>query len=329
MCRRCPSAQFRLEDFLTASLLSSSQAHDATAELIAAGAWTASNAAELERLVQWIVAETDRSQATAIDMRGVEYLDTYGALLLERLCRSGRGHGRRLRIIGLEGRYQGLLQEVQLLNPRLPEHPAYGGAALRALESLGDGVSKIARDIAIFLNLAGALTKAVLRLLRQPMKFRLTSAVHHLDRVGWQAVPIILLITFLIGGIIAQQGFFHFRKFRRVLGGAEGKRERRVAWVADYGLRRQIDLSRDRARWIVRHLLRLDRNVTGMNAVDDNLAVRVRDLVVGFGDYVALDHLSLDVRRGEILGFVGGSGSGKSVRLRTILGLLPKRQGSI
>ncbi len=37
--------------------------------------------------------------------------------------------------------------------------------------------------------------------------------MHHLDRVGWQAIPIILLITFLIGCIIAQQGFFHFRRF--------------------------------------------------------------------------------------------------------------------
>jgi phospholipid/cholesterol/gamma-HCH transport system ATP-binding protein len=55
----------------------------------------------------------------------------------------------------------------------------------------------------------------------------------------------------------------------------------------------------------------------------------VRDLVVGFGDTIVLDHLSLDVRRGEILGFVGASGSGKSVLLRTIIGLLPKRQGSI
>jgi hypothetical protein len=41
----------------------------------------------------------------------------------------------------------------------------------------------------------------------------LAKVVHHLDRVAWQAVPIILLITFLIGGIIAQQGIFHFRKF--------------------------------------------------------------------------------------------------------------------
>ena len=58
-------------------------------------------------------------------------------------------------------------------------------------------------------------------------------------------------------------------------------------------------------------------------------AIRVRDLVVGFGEHIVLDQLSLDVRRGEILGLVGGSGSGKSVLLRTIIGLLPKRQGTI
>jgi phospholipid/cholesterol/gamma-HCH transport system permease protein len=189
------------------------QAHDGTVELKAAGAWTASNAAELERLVKRIATETDRSQTTAIDMRGVEHFDTYGALLLDRLCRLRQGHGPRARIIGLECRYQGLLRQVQQGNPRLPKAISHGSATVRALESLGSGVSEFARDIAIFIDMVGALTMAVLRLLRQPTKFRLTSAVHHLDRVGWQAVPIILLITFLIGGIIAQQGFFHFRKF--------------------------------------------------------------------------------------------------------------------
>ena len=58
-------------------------------------------------------------------------------------------------------------------------------------------------------------------------------------------------------------------------------------------------------------------------------AIRVRDLVVAFGESNVLDHLSLDVVTGEILGLVGGSGSGKSVLMRTIIGLLPKRQGSI
>jgi phospholipid/cholesterol/gamma-HCH transport system ATP-binding protein len=57
--------------------------------------------------------------------------------------------------------------------------------------------------------------------------------------------------------------------------------------------------------------------------------ISVRDLVVGFGDAPVLDHATLDVFEGEILGFVGGSGAGKSVLMRTIIGLLPKRNGSI
>jgi phospholipid/cholesterol/gamma-HCH transport system ATP-binding protein len=62
---------------------------------------------------------------------------------------------------------------------------------------------------------------------------------------------------------------------------------------------------------------------------DTDAIIRVRDLTVGFGGQLVLDRLSLDVHRGEILGLVGGSGSGKSVLLRSIIGLLPKRQGSI
>lgn len=64
------------------------------------------------------------------------------------------------------------------------------------------------------------------------------------------------------------------------------------------------------------------------NATNDAI-IRVRDLTVGFGDRLILDKLSLDVKRGEILGFVGPSGAGKSVLTRTILGLMPRLSGSI
>jgi phospholipid/cholesterol/gamma-HCH transport system ATP-binding protein len=57
--------------------------------------------------------------------------------------------------------------------------------------------------------------------------------------------------------------------------------------------------------------------------------IKVRDITVGFNDKLVLDHLDLDVYRGEILGFVGGSGAGKSVLMRTILGLLPRSEGTI
>jgi phospholipid/cholesterol/gamma-HCH transport system ATP-binding protein len=60
-----------------------------------------------------------------------------------------------------------------------------------------------------------------------------------------------------------------------------------------------------------------------------DVIIRVRDLDVTFGRTKVLDRLSLDVFRGEILGFVGASGAGKSVLMRTIIGLIPKRAGSI
>jgi phospholipid/cholesterol/gamma-HCH transport system ATP-binding protein len=63
--------------------------------------------------------------------------------------------------------------------------------------------------------------------------------------------------------------------------------------------------------------------------IEPEVAIRVRDVVVGFGQKLVLKGLDLDVRRGEVLGFVGGSGTGKSVLTRAILGLVPKRSGAI
>jgi phospholipid/cholesterol/gamma-HCH transport system ATP-binding protein len=69
--------------------------------------------------------------------------------------------------------------------------------------------------------------------------------------------------------------------------------------------------------------------MTATGAKGHEPVIHVKDLVVGFGNRVVLDYLELDVFPGEILGFVGASGGGKSVLLRTIIGLVPKRQGTI
>jgi phospholipid/cholesterol/gamma-HCH transport system ATP-binding protein len=57
--------------------------------------------------------------------------------------------------------------------------------------------------------------------------------------------------------------------------------------------------------------------------------IRVSGLSAGFGDRLVLENLDLDVWRGEILGVVGASGTGKSVLLRTLIGLIPKRAGTV
>ena len=63
--------------------------------------------------------------------------------------------------------------------------------------------------------------------------------------------------------------------------------------------------------------------------MSDTYAIRARGITIGFGEKIILENLDLDVRRGEVLGFVGGSGTGKSVLTRAILGLVQQRAGTI
>lgn len=69
--------------------------------------------------------------------------------------------------------------------------------------------------------------------------------------------------------------------------------------------------------------------VDTQSADDDTSVIQVRGLRNQFGDHVVHDNLDLDVCRGEILGVVGGSGTGKSVLLRSIVGLQRPNQGSV
>ncbi|HET7085304.1 MAG TPA: ABC transporter ATP-binding protein [Rhizomicrobium sp.] len=78
-----------------------------------------------------------------------------------------------------------------------------------------------------------------------------------------------------------------------------------------------------------RQLLRRVLNAAGSRDKDDTPVIRLRGLVNGFGNKVLHDHIDLDVRRGEILGVVGGSGAGKSVLLRTVVGLNQPQEGTV
>ena len=181
--------------------------------LSAAGGWTALHARVLEPLIDEAATLEAAVRNVTIDMAGVDRLDTFGGWLLERLARAWHTRGCATTIAGLSPRYHALLREVHAVNEE-------EGAPLHQPYRLGDGMELIGRtvaasgrDLIAMVDMIGAIAIAVLRVLARPATFRITSVVHHLDRVGFRAVPIILLITFLIGAIIAQQGIFHFRKF--------------------------------------------------------------------------------------------------------------------
>ncbi|ANM10835.1 ABC transporter ATP-binding protein [Rhizobium leguminosarum bv. trifolii] len=74
---------------------------------------------------------------------------------------------------------------------------------------------------------------------------------------------------------------------------------------------------------------RVEKPIETEDRNERDIVLSARDVTVAFGSKVVLDNLNLDIYRGEILGFVGASGTGKSVLMRTVLRLLPRRSGTI
>ncbi len=181
--------------------------------LCAAGPWTATFAPVLERMV----ADAEKLRGSrpdiSIDVSQVSRLDTFGAWLIERLRRSLTDGGVEPAIAGLSANYSSLVDEVR----RVKASPEDVGPALTItgmLEQIGRSVAGFATTILQLIDMLGAVLAAAGRVMIRPTPttFRLTSTVHHLEQVCWRAVPIVGLITFLIGCIISQQGLFHFRR---------------------------------------------------------------------------------------------------------------------
>ncbi len=180
--------------------------------LCAAGPWTARFAPELEQIVSDAERLTGSRPDIFIDVSQVSKLDTFGAWLIERLRRSLTHGGTEATIAGLSADYSSLVDEVR----RVKASPAADLTTVTIsgiLEQIGRTMAGLGGTIVSLVDMLGAVLAATGRVLMHPRSFRLTSTVHHLEQVCWRAVPIVVLITFLIGCIISQQGIFHFRRF--------------------------------------------------------------------------------------------------------------------
>jgi phospholipid/cholesterol/gamma-HCH transport system permease protein len=184
--------------------------------LVGAGAWTAQTAARIDARIHELVPQFSGMREVSLDMGGIEAFDTYGAWLAQRLVGAAGERGTHVRLTNMPERFAGLAAAVVDAQGRLDgvgpiREP--GRSWLSSFEAVGRAIAGVGHDLHALLNLLGAVVQSLVDILSGKAAFRATSAVHQFDRVAWQAIPIVLLITFLIGGIIAQQGFFHFRKF--------------------------------------------------------------------------------------------------------------------
>lgn len=180
--------------------------------LRATGQWTVHHAPDLEKIVEDTERLKGRPDNIVIDVSQVSSLDTFGAWLIERLRRSLTQGGVEPNVAGLSANYASLVNEVRQVKAGIV-HKRQRQTLLGMLDGVGRSVVEVGGTLVGLIGMLGAILNALFRVIRHPTSFRMTSMIHHLEQVCWRAVPIVLLITFLIGCIIAQQGIFHFRKF--------------------------------------------------------------------------------------------------------------------
>jgi len=187
---------------VTAGILLSSQTRGDWIELSAAGSWTAEYASAIEPQVDAATRDVT-ARSIAINIARVDYLDTYGAWLIERAMRIWKTQGREARLVGLREDYRGLFDKVHVGTQTLPPAPRKPNSIIATLESVGMTMASVGSDLVQLAQMLGSILIALKRVMLRPSTFRFTSMVHQLERVGWRAVPIVLLITVLIGAILA------------------------------------------------------------------------------------------------------------------------------
>ncbi|MEE4299134.1 MAG: ABC transporter permease [Pseudomonadales bacterium] len=172
--------------------------------LLCAGAWTLAHAPRLQALV---AAQRVRGPAgdVTLDGAGIETLDTAGALLLLELLGDG-GAAEAERVEGLSEADAALVRLVAAGRHRERPRPERRASLVLVLERMGEAVIGFWRLAIGFLGFVGLVVTAFAALLVGRRRLRLTSTVFHMEQIGLDAVPIVALLTFLVGAVVAFVG---------------------------------------------------------------------------------------------------------------------------
>ena len=175
------------------------------------GRWTADQGANVEQATARIAAFGART-SLLIDLNQIVRLDTLGAWVLERTRAEIESSGGTLAYVGGRPEHRILLGEV-VLKP-VEDHPSPPqGRIIEALTAIGRGTVTFGNELLIGIAFLGEIVAACGRVASRPGSFRFTALVNQLEQVAYRGVPIIMLISFLVGGIVAQQGIIQLQRF--------------------------------------------------------------------------------------------------------------------
>ncbi len=183
-----------------------------------AGAWTVRHIAPHDaplRAIAEAVAGTPQGQKgdVTLDLAGLTAFDTAGAWMVYRTERDLKAAGAVVSVAGASRDYADLL-ELARENDKPCEVEAGDHRLFHDIaDRMGRGVMAVFSEIVDILNMTGIVLSVMARVLVRPKALRLTSVVSHMERVGFNAVPIVALLTFLIGAVLAQQGASQLKLF--------------------------------------------------------------------------------------------------------------------
>lgn len=176
--------------------------------LVVAGDWTLDHLPRLLDAVRALGPETGMAGAAGIDARALGRLDTAGASLLLEL-----GARPEADAAAWSGAQRALLAAVARAAETPPVHPEETNGLADVLAHTGRAVAAVGRKALALLGFVGLVLSAFARTLAQPRRWRLTSLVVHIEQAGLDAVPIVSLLSFSIGAVIAFLGATVLKNF--------------------------------------------------------------------------------------------------------------------
>jgi phospholipid/cholesterol/gamma-HCH transport system permease protein len=184
-------------------------------QIAAGGIWTLPELTKLDAAGQTVLATATGAAGgrACIDGSALDALDTAGAWLLHHLERSLQSLGWRVDMAGLRAAHAMLLAEIRRLEPQAPAPAVEVNPFLRVLAELGRVTLLAGAEAARLLSFYGQIVLALARVLVRPPRLRLISLTHHLEKTCLDALPIVGLIAFLIGVVMAYQGADQLRRF--------------------------------------------------------------------------------------------------------------------
>ena len=174
------------------------------------GRWTLHAVPDLEKKLSKIAPSEG---PVSIDLSGLEQLDTAGAWLIDRLRRRLAARNNDVRVDGLTPDFKPLYERVSEAAEQ-PSPPREKHAILSDfVVGVGAATLAIVNEAKALLDFLGVVVITIGRVATHPRRIRLTSMVFHLQQVGLNAMPIVGLITFLVGVVLGYQGVDQLRQF--------------------------------------------------------------------------------------------------------------------